>query len=206
MTMTIPDLFRSGTKMVMLVLLLSGLAGSVAAQESPLKPGDRINLKLTGVPEKEVMLVSGIYTVGGDETLNLPHLPEPRVTAGGVTRTALERPIQKVYRDADIYTKPTVVINIDDANPTARVVTVIGEVRSSGQVAFREKMTMLEAIAGSGGRSDFADMKRVLLMRDERTTEHDLRKVSADPSVDVTLRPGDKIIVRERRPFPGFGD
>lgn len=202
--MTINDFVRVGVKSVALVLFLSGVPGEVGAAEAPLEPGDRIQLKLVGVPEKEMLLVSGLYTVGGDGTLNLPHLSHARVKAGGVTRTVLEQSVQKAYREAQIYSKPTVVINVDSAGQgTARVVTVFGEVRASGQVPFREKMTMLEAIAGTGGRSDFADMSRVMLIRDGKASNHDLREVSKRPEVDVELKPGDKVMVREKG-FPRF--
>ena len=184
-------------------VLVLAVTGVVTAEEAPLKGGDRIQLKLAGVPEKEMMLVSGLYTVGGDGTLNLPHLTGARVKAAGITRTALEQAVQKAYRDAEIYSKPTVMINMDGGGETQRVVTVLGEVRQSGQVTFREKMTLLEAIAAVGGKSDFADMGRVRLFRGGKISVHDLRDVTRNPAVDVELKPGDKVLIRERT-LPGI--
>ena len=46
----------------------------VALADAPLRPGDQIEMKLGGVPSTEITAVSGIYTVDGDGSVNLPHL------------------------------------------------------------------------------------------------------------------------------------
>ena len=77
-----------------------------------------------------------------------------------------------------------------------------GEVQTSGAVAFSNNMTMLKAIAQRGGFTDFADKKKVYLVRGQSRTEHDLR--SAGTKSDAVLRPGDMIVIRGRSgPFGG---
>ena len=117
---------------------------------------------------------------------------------------ALEKAIEGAYKSAEIYTRPTVIINVDNADGvTSRVVTVLGEVNRSGQVPFREGMSMMEAIAAAGDKSDFADMRSVRLIRNGQTSVHNLTEVTRNPAVDITLKPNDRILVRERR--IGFG-
>lgn len=187
-----------------MVIVAAGV-GFANGQENGFKAGDKISLKIAGVPANEVQLVSGFYTVGDGGTLNLPHLASTPVRAAGVTRSSLEKVIEAAYRKAEIYTRPTIIINIDNPDGvTTRLVTVLGEVNRSGSVPFREGMTMLEAIAGAGDRSDFADMKAVRLFRDGKMTSHNLTLVGKNPSLDIKLKPYDRIMVREKRAFSFF--
>ena len=65
------------------------------------------------------------------------------------------------------------------------------------------KSTLLEAIAAVGGKTDFADMGKVRLIRGMKSSDHDLRQVGRNPKVDVELKPGDKVILRAKTFFPG---
>jgi protein involved in polysaccharide export with SLBB domain len=56
-------------------------------------------------------------------------------------------------------------------------------------------MTLLTAINAAGGFNDFADQKRVRLLRGSKVTVYDVRKFRRDPSKDVNLQPGDKVEV-----------
>jgi polysaccharide export outer membrane protein len=168
------------------------------AQEGVLRPNDRINLKISGVPTTDQSLVSGIYTISEAGTLNLPHLNSTPVRAAGVERSALEKAIEAAYRQAEIYTNPTITINIDADSVTTRFVTVSGEVKGNGQVPYRDNMTIFEAISAAGGPTDFASMKSVGLIRNGKTTVHDLGKIRSNPAVNIKLQPGDTIHVRPR--------
>jgi polysaccharide export outer membrane protein len=79
--------------------------------------------------------------------------------------------------------------------PTTRFVNVGGAVRQPSRVAFTEDMTLLTAINAAGGFNDFADQKRVRLLRGSKVTVYDVRKFRRDPSKDVNLQPGDKVEV-----------
>src|SRR5262249_52717180 len=63
------------------------------------------------------------------------------------------------------------------------------------RVPFTEDMTLLTAINAAGGFNDFADQKRVRLLRGTQVTVFDVRKFRKDPSLDVKLQPGDKVEV-----------
>jgi len=54
---------------------------------------------------------------------------------------------------------------------------------------------LLTVINAAGGFNDFADQKRVRLMRGSKVTVYDVRKFRRDPSKDISLQPGDKVEV-----------
>ena len=79
--------------------------------------------------------------------------------------------------------------------PTSRFVNVGGAVRTPSRVPFTEDMTLLTAINAAGGFNDFADQKRVRLLRGNEAKIYDVRQFRRDPSQDVKLRPGDRVEV-----------
>jgi len=79
--------------------------------------------------------------------------------------------------------------------PQARFVNVGGAVRAPARVPFTEDMTLLAAISAAGGFNDFADQKRVRLLRGSEAKIYDVRQVRKDPGLDPKLQPGDKIEV-----------
>jgi protein involved in polysaccharide export with SLBB domain len=60
-------------------------------------------------------------------------------------------------------------------------------------------MTINDAIAERGGFDEFANERRVRLMRKGNTREIDMRNISANQKNNVALEPGDSIIVPQGR-------
>ena len=79
--------------------------------------------------------------------------------------------------------------------PQARFVNVGGAVRAPARIPFTEDMTLLTAISASGGFNDFADQKRVRLLRGSEAKIFDVRQFRKDPSLDPRLQPGDRVEV-----------
>jgi protein involved in polysaccharide export with SLBB domain len=79
--------------------------------------------------------------------------------------------------------------------PSARFVNVGGSVRLPQRVQFTEDMTLLASINAAGGFNDFADQKRVRLLRGNQVKVYDVRQFRRDPSQDVKLQPGDRVEV-----------
>jgi polysaccharide export outer membrane protein len=178
------------------------IAGSEAVNaqsgELALKSGDKFSLKVGGIPDNEVAQIAGTYTVSDDGTIPLLHLGNVRVS--GVKPSDLQRRISQAYIEAQIYTHPSVVVNIDGDPTTMRQVTVISGVATPGAVPYTQGLTLLAAIGARGGPTAFADMRKVKLLRTDgsgqtSSTVHNLKNYDKDPSVDAELRPGDKIIV-----------
>jgi len=175
-------------------LVCAGLCANVVAQgDVRLRSGDFIELRIAGVPASESALFGMRYLIADDGTLNLPHIG--KVQVAGLSITEIQSRIQNMYIQAEIYTNPTVVVVVQTGD---RFVTVGGDVRSPGRVAFTSDLTLLTAINASGGFTEFANERRVRLLRGGQAYEVDVRRIRAEPDQDIKLLPGDKIEVPRR--------
>ncbi len=163
---------------------------TLALGQAALRVGDPVELKISGVPVDEQTQVNNTYTVDADGMLNMPYIN--KVKAAGLTPAQVSADIEHVYRDQKIFTNPTITIMMQ---PQARFVNVGGAVRSPTRVPFTEDMTLLAAINAAGGFNDFADQKRVRLLRGNEARIYDVRQFRRDPSKDVKLQPGDRVEV-----------
>jgi polysaccharide biosynthesis/export protein VpsN len=175
-----------------LVLLFFGniFCARPVAAEATLRPGDTIELKLGGVPSTETQSVSGEYQIDGDGFVNMPNIGKVRI--GGLSPAAAQTAIESVYRQKEIYTHPTIVITIQTQ---ARFVNVGGEVKSPERVPYTADLTILASINAAGGFTPYADQRRVRLLRGTQVTVVDVKRIRANPGLDLPLQPGDKIEV-----------
>lgn len=172
-----------------LVLFLAVFT-TVAYGDAVLRPGDPIDMKISGVPTEEQSQVNNIYTVDADGMVNMPYIN--KVRAAGRTPGQLASEIEGSYRSSKIFTNPTITIMMQ---PQTRFVNVGGAVRAPARIPFTEDMTLLTAINASGGFNDFADQKRVRLLRGSEAKIFDVRQFRKDPSLDPRLQPGDRVEV-----------
>jgi protein involved in polysaccharide export with SLBB domain len=175
---------------IFFLLLFLFSFNSVVFGQAVLRVGDPIELKIGGVPNEEQQQLNNIYTVDGDGFVNLPYIN--KVKAQGLTPAQLARSMEEIYRTNKVYTNPNITILMQ---PTSRFVNVGGAVRTPMRVPFTEDMTLLASINAAGGFNDFADQKRVRLLRGKDVKMYDVRQFRRDPSLDVKLRPGDRIEV-----------
>lgn len=190
--MGIPTPVQTITKMrscLALLVLTFALAGAAFGQAT-LRVGDPVDLKIGGVPTDEQQQVNNTYTVDSSGAINLPYIN--KVRAAGLTPAQVASETEAAYRSARIYTNPTITIVMQ---PTARFVNVGGAVRQPTRVPFTEDMTLLAAINAAGGFNDFADQKRVRLLRGNEAKVYDVRQFRKDPTLDLHLQPGDRIEV-----------
>lgn len=171
------------------VSLFLFVAGSALGQAT-LRIGDPIELRVGGVPNDEQQQVNSTYTIDSNGFISVPYVN--KIRAEGLTPGELSRTIEESYRSNKIYTNPTITILMQ---PTSRFVNVGGSVRTPSRVAFTEDLTLLAAINAAGGFNDFADQKRVRLLRGNEVSVYDVRQFRRDPSKDVRLRPGDRVEV-----------
>lgn len=173
----------------LLLLCLFGSA-AVAFGQATLRVGDPIDLKIGGVPQDEQLQVNNTYVVDSSGSISLPYIN--KVKAAGLAPSALAREVENAYREGKIYTNPNVTIIMQ---PAARFVNVGGAVRQPSRVPFTEDMTLLTAINAAGGFNDFADQKRVRLLRGSKVDVFDVRQFRKNPSKDISLQPGDRVEV-----------
>ena len=158
--------------------------------DAVLRPGDPVELRISGVPADEQTQVNSVYTVDASGMLNMPYIN--KVRAGGLTPAQLAGSIEGSYKAAGIFTNPTITIVMQ---PQTRFVNIGGAVRSPNRIPFTEDMTLLTAISAAGGFNDFADQKRVRLLRGSEAKVYDVRQFRKEPGLDPRLQPGDKIEV-----------
>ncbi len=176
------------------LMLVAICAAPLASAQTKLKPTDPIQVELKA-PVEDAAVVSTSYTISERGTIKVPHLDQ-EILAAGCTTSELSRKIEAAYKAADIYTNPTIVVNMQ--NPTTyvpHVVNVGGEVRNPGEVPLRENMRLFQAITRSGGFTEFAKVREVKLVRGNKETRYDLRNIKPDGSNNPLLMDGDQIVV-----------
>lgn len=183
--------------MIRLSILLVAMAG-VFPLHAEIKVGDSLEIYLKGVPSGEKAKVEGRYVVGESGTIRVP-LADVSVKAVGLTGEELARKMEAVYRSEEIYTRPTIeVVTNDDVGPAKAQVSVGGQVKRAGIVAFRPGMTVVQAIQAAGDMTAFGTKKRIMIERDGKVIKLDLRKTA---SRNFKLRADDTIVVDQKGPF-----
>jgi polysaccharide biosynthesis/export protein VpsN len=166
------------------------LVATASAAEVTFRIGDTMELRIGGVPSEETQLITGSYSVDGEGFINLPHIG--KVRAAGLSQAELQRAVEAAYRGGEIYTNPTITIAV----PTvARFVNVSGDVRQPRRVEYTTDLTVLGAISAAGGFTDYADQRKVRLLRGKEVRMIDVKAVRSNPSLDIALLPGDQIEV-----------
>jgi len=177
--------------------LMWAMCGPLQAQvgETPLKPGDQVKITIVGVPPGDQQSMGlQLYVVSNEGTVRLQHL-KSEVRASGLTPSNLAKQIEATYKAAKIYTNPAINISRVQSADSAEMVTVSGNVRLGGSLVYRPGLRVVEAIAEKGGFDDFANPKRVRLVRGQNAQELDLSNISKNPAANIQLKPGDLIIV-----------
>ena len=81
----------------------------------------------------------------------------------------------------------------------SKVVYLLGEVTKRGPVEMTPGMTLLEAIASAGGLTDFANQKRIYILRNEPGRSRGFRELQGSPEgrrrAQFGFKPGDTIVV-----------
>ena len=179
-----------------LSLLLCLLAAPLvqAQQGGFLKVADMVNIELK-TPAEDAQNVTSKYVVSDTGTIKMPMLRQ-EIAAVGLTPTSLARKIEAAYRSEEIYTNPTINAFLPQEEGVANhVVVVSGEVKVTGEFAVRQNMRLMTAISKAGGFTDFAKTKAVRLLRGNKSTVYDMRKIQEDGSNNPILLDGDSIIV-----------
>lgn len=179
-----------------LIALVSMFAMPMAMAESAtLKAGDMVQIELKA-PVEDAALFEGSYTLSESGKLKVPKLNHA-ISAAGLSTSELSRKIEAAYRAANIYKDPKIIVSVIE--PTSggglRVVNVGGEVHQPGDVVVRENMRLFQAITSRGGFTGFAKVGEVKLVRGNKETKYDMRRMKADGSNNPLLEDGDQIVV-----------
>lgn len=159
-------------------------------------PGDALQVFVWRNPE-----LNATVPVRPDGKISIPLVED--MVAVGKTPSELARDVEKVL--AEYVRSPQVNIIVTLPMSTFSQVKVIGQVLKPQSLAYREGMTVLDAVLESGGMAEFAAGNRAKVIRMENGKQRELKvKLSAlvndgDMKQNIALKPGDVVVVPESR-------
>jgi polysaccharide export outer membrane protein len=138
--------------------------------------------------------LSGSLLVRPDGMISMPLVGD--VMAAGLTPSQLAGQIQE--RLKKFIQDPNVSIVLTQIH--SKIVYLLGEVSKKGPLEMTPEMTLLEAISSAGGLTDFANAKRIYILRKESGIQQKIpvrykAALKGDSALNVPLKPGDTIVV-----------
>jgi polysaccharide export outer membrane protein len=137
--------------------------------------------------------LSGIEDVGPDGAISMPLIGE--IKADGLTVTQLKAAI--TTRLNDYINSPEVSVSVTKIN--SKSVLIIGGVARPGKYPLNEKTTVLDALASGGGFRDFANQKKIYVLRGGKKFNFNYKEVIQGKHLEqnIELQNGDQIVVPE---------
>lgn len=168
---------------------VDGAAPTVAPSGDVMRVGDKITIRLSGVPDEanEGYIIEVQIPPSGDVTVPLLTQVFPAI---GRTTGDLANDISQAYKTQRIYSSPNVTVV-----PEERYVNVGGDVRQPSRVIYTPDLTMLGAINACGGFTDYANRRVVRILRGQQVMQVDAVKAARTPGADPPLFAGDQIYV-----------
>ena len=167
-------------------------AVQTAAEDPAYKIGPQDLLKIDVWREDQL---TRTVPVRPDGKITLPLLND--VQAAGLTPMELAAVIGEELKK--YINNPQVTVSLMEIN--SRRIYVTGEVTKAGAYALLPHMTVLQALSGSGGFTQFARMKNIYVLRTENGKQIKLpfnykEAISGkNPEQNIELQPGDVIVV-----------
>lgn len=201
------NLFTSMRALALIILLLS-LAAVACTDDPPatyptvapfdvtklaLGPGDKIELTIFYGSKSS----KSTYTLDGGGQMEVQFIGT--VSAGGKSTEQVQQEIQTRLADGYL-NNPVVSLTVVEINSLK--LSVFGQVAHSGTIKFTPGMTIVEAIAQSGGfaplaRKNLVQITRILDGRKE-TYQIPVELIGEGKRPNFPLMPGDQIFVPER--------
>ncbi|MBI2924414.1 MAG: SLBB domain-containing protein [Verrucomicrobia bacterium] len=154
-----------------------------------IRSGDRITVIFTDVPVPNPPSPY-VVTLPEDGVVTL-HL-NLQFKAAGKRPADLEKEIYNAYVPK-YYQRLTVSVRADE-----RYFFVDGQVKSPGPKPYIGEMNILKAITAAAGFTDFANRKKVHVIRKGKKLTVNCIKAQSDPKENITIFPGDQIFVPQR--------
>ena len=138
--------------------------------------------------------LSGDYEVDLTGKINMPLIGA--VYAAELTTAELDQRLTQAY-SAKYLNNPDISVGVKAS--TRRSVTVDGAVKQSGSFPINGPLSLLQAVALSGGASDDANLRRVAVFRtiggQRQAAAFDLLAIRRGQSPDPSIYPGDIVVV-----------
>jgi polysaccharide export outer membrane protein len=167
------------------VMTGSPSTGYTAVEVARFHVGDTVVVALTGLPE---IIEPHVEPIKEDGTITMPNIGH--VQAAGKTAGELQNEIYNLYVPK-LYRHLTVTVNTGD-----RVYYVTGEVKQPGRQLYAGQMTVTKAITTAGDFNDFANHRKVWLIRaNGQRIKVNCNEALRNPSKDPQVYPNDQIQV-----------
>jgi polysaccharide export outer membrane protein len=171
----------------------SAPANAAVAENYVIGPGDVVQVFVWRNPELTVTI-----PVRPDGKISTPLVED--MVAVGKSSSALARDIEGVL--AEYVKSPQVNIIVTQPASAFSQVKVMGEVANPQALAYREGMTVSDALLAVGGLAEFAAANKAKLLRKEGGKQKEIpvrlkRMLDGDLSQDISLKPGDVLLVPE---------
>jgi len=178
----------------------------MAQDAAPAPADDQVAQPPVYVIGKEDILAVNVY---GEKELskdNLPVRPDGMISlpllgdvlAAGLTPEQLSKDLTVRY--AMHVRSPTVIVSVSKVNSFK--VYLLGNVSKQGELNLGRETRLLQVLALGGGFTDFANTKRILIIREEelgrqRRMEINYEKIVSGENMEmnIKLKPGDTIVV-----------
>ena len=202
---------------ISLILLLSG-AVAFAQAATPAQPSTAITVQAPAVSK-----VPNDYIIGPGDTLQvfvwrnpeltttIPVRPDGKIStplvedmvAVGKTPSSLARDIEKVL--GEYVRSPQINVIVTQPTSAFSQIKVIGQVLRPQSIAYRDGLTVLDAVLAVGGLGPFAAGNRSKVVRSEGGKSTDIKVKlgdlvnNGDMKQNIPLKPGDVIVIPESR-------
>jgi protein involved in polysaccharide export with SLBB domain len=184
------------------------LNGYVPDDTYKLRAGDTVSFQITEDQVWDPVNAPKVLVVQDSGEIEMPYIG--RVMAVG--KTCKELAVEtKAALEKDFYKAATAVISMNVASPILGRVYIWGQVHNQGPLDIRvnENLTAGQAILRAGGFADFANERKVKVVRSQTGTNGvaqtqpislDMQQILNEGKTekDIVLQPGDLIIVPSR--------
>jgi polysaccharide export outer membrane protein len=147
---------------------------------------DVISIRVWREPEN-----SGTFNVRPDGKVSVPLLGE--IQAAGLTPEQLSANISTGLQKVMVH--PEVTVGVEKVN--SKKYFIQGEVNRPGSYSLVIDTTVLEALVNAGGFREFANTKKIVILRGSERLKFNYHEVTKGKKMEqnILVRPGDQIIV-----------
>ncbi len=164
----------------------SAAAAPVDSSSFQVGPGDILNIRVWHEEE-----FSGPVSVHQDGKITLPLVGD--LAVGGMTPVHIEQIIAQALTKYVV--KPLVTVTVQEV--LSKKYYLDGQVARAGEYPLVTPTTILEAISKAGGLRDFANEKKIYVLRGDKRIPFNYKDVIHGKHMDqnIQLQPGDHVIV-----------
>ncbi len=163
-----------------------GASAPVDSSTYKVGPSDILNVDVWHEPE-----FSGLYTVHSDGKITVKLVGE--LQAGNKTPNEIQDIVKTAL--AKYVLNPLVTVTVQDV--ISKRYYLDGQINRPGEYALASPTTVLEAISKAGGLQEFANNKKIYILRGDKRIPFNYKEVIHGKRLEqnVQLEPGDHVVI-----------